>query len=163
MSSPQGYTRSQIILHWLVAVLIVPQFVFKDAISRAFGAVMKGEEAVISPFVQLHVLTGVLIFALVVWRIVLRRRLGVPEAPAADSPVQVMIAKSVHHGLYSVLALMVVSGGMAWFGGIGFAGGVHGVLKLLLLALVALHVLGALKQQFIQKTNIMDRMKTPRG
>lgn len=163
MSSPQGYTRSQIILHWLVAVLIVPQFVFHDAISAAFGAVMKGETPVITPFVPLHVVTGVLILALVVWRLVLRRSAGVPEAPAGGSPLQEMIAKSVHHGLYTVLVLMVVSGGLANFAHLGFAAGAHKALKLLLLLLVALHVAGALKQQFIQKTNIMDRMKTPRS
>lgn len=162
MSSPQGYTRTQIILHWLVAVLIVPQFLFNEAIGQAFRAVMKGEEANITPLVPLHVATGVLILALVVWRLILRRRDGVPETPG-DSPAQVLIAKAVHHGLYTVLVLLVVSGGMAWFGGLGFAAGVHNAMKLLLILLVLLHVAGALKQQFLQKTNIMDRMKTPRA
>lgn len=35
MPAPKGYSHLQIALHWIAALLIVQQFVFKDAISAA--------------------------------------------------------------------------------------------------------------------------------
>ena len=35
MPSPKGYTRLQIALHWGAALLIVQQYLFKDAIAAA--------------------------------------------------------------------------------------------------------------------------------
>lgn len=38
MTSPSGYTRLQIVLHWFAALLILQQYVFKDAIAAAWDA-----------------------------------------------------------------------------------------------------------------------------
>ena len=38
MPSPKGYTRLQIALHWGAALLIVQQYLFKDAIAAAWDA-----------------------------------------------------------------------------------------------------------------------------
>lgn len=162
MASPAGYSRLHIVLHWLVAVLIIPQFLLNDGIGGAFRAAMRGETAETSLLVPQHVFTGLAILALVIWRLVLRAKNGVPPLPEEEAPALKLVANLTHWGLYAVLALIVVSGGMAWFGGLGFAGGVHEALTTVLLILIGLHVLGALYQQFVLKTNILDRMRTPR-
>jgi cytochrome b561 len=51
----------------------------------------------------------------------------------------------------------------AWFGHVGAAGNVHEALKTLLLLAVALHVVGALYQAFVLRSDVMRRMVPPRG
>jgi cytochrome b561 len=162
MPTAQGYSRLHIALHWLVVALIVPQFLFNETIAEAFDATLEGRVADPGVLGPLHVLCGMAIVIAVVWRIGLRVKNGVPEAPAAESAVQKMIATGTHLGLYLVLLLTAASGSVAWFGGVETAGDVHEAMTTVLLILIGLHVAGALYQQFVLKTNIMDRMRTPR-
>lgn len=159
MSNPAGYSRAQIALHWVVAALIVPQFIFHDAISEAWRAFSRGIEFEASPLVAAHVIGGILIGLFVVWRLVIRARRGAPPPPEAEHPLLQMLAKLAHGALYLVLILLVVSGGMTWFGGVAEAGEVHEVLKGLLLALVGLHVVAVIYHQFVLRTNLIQRMK----
>ncbi|SOC01780.1 cytochrome b [Rhodobacter maris] len=158
MSRPQGYSRAQIALHWAVAVLIIPQFLFNDAIGAAFDAAQKNEAIAFNAAAPLHVLTGLTILVLVVWRMVLRFTRGAPAPVATSNPMMTKLAAAVQHTMYLVLLLMVVSGGVTKFGGIELAGKVHGALALLLGLLVLVHVAGALKQQFVEKTGVIGRM-----
>lgn len=159
MTEPTGYSRPQIRLHWIVALLIVPQFVLHDGISAAWRALGQGQELPFSPLVPLHVLGGVLIAALVLWRIVLRLRRAAPALPEGGHPALDLVAKLTHAGLYALLLGLPLSGAVAWFGGVHAAGDAHEVMKTLLLALVALHVVGALYHQFVLKDGLMQRMK----
>lgn len=161
MSSPQGYSRLHIALHWLVAVLIIPQFLLNDAVGEAFDAGLEGTPAEPSILVPLHIATGIAIIALVVWRLVLRAKNGAPATPAGGSALTNLLAAAVHWGLYLVLALIVASGATAWFGSVETAGDLHGLLTSVLLALIGLHVVGALYHQFVLKDNLIDRMRTP--
>ncbi|MEZ5723006.1 MAG: cytochrome b/b6 domain-containing protein [Paracoccaceae bacterium] len=61
-------------------------------------------------------------------------------------------------GLYALLIVMVVSGGLAWFGQQRWAAEAHEVLKALVLVLVGVHVLGALYQQIVLASDVMKRM-----
>lgn len=158
MPVSQGYTRAQILLHWAVAVLIIPQFLLGENIAEAFGKWMSSEPTPFNPAVVFHVMTGLTICALVIWRLVLRLRHGAPAALDSGSPVMNKVASGVQHTMYLVLILMVVSGGTAWFGLIGPAAGVHNVLKLVLLLLILIHVAGAVKGQFVLKNGIIRRM-----
>lgn len=161
-TTPAGYTRTQIRLHWIVALLIVPQFVFHDAISEAWEAAQRGvETAGINPLVPAHVFGGLAILALVIWRLVLRARLGAPPPPEAEHPALKLVAKVTHGALYLLLILLPVSGGVAWFGGVAAAADNHELFKTALLALVVLHVLGALFHQVVLKSDVLTRMKRP--
>src|SRR3990167_2192044 len=60
MPSPKGYTRLQIALHWGAALLIVQQYLFKDAIAAAWDATTKGLETTFNPLVLAHVAGGAL-------------------------------------------------------------------------------------------------------
>ena len=151
------YSRPQIILHWMAFLVILQQFVFHDAISEAFRAAMRGQDIAFSPLVAAHVFGGILVGLFAIWRLVLRKTVGVPpELPAA--PVQQMIAKGVHVALYALMLALPLSGAVAWFGSVEAAGEAHEVMKATLIAMVALHVLGALMHQFVLKDGILRRM-----
>ena len=158
---PQGYSRSQILLHWLVVLLLLPQYLFEDGIKSAWRAFRQGQEAAFDITVPLHVFGGLAVLLLVVWGVVLRLRRGAPEAPAGGSAMMERAAGLTHLGLYALLVALPVTGGLAWFAGYTELGEVHEVLKTLLLILAGLHVLGALYHQFVLRDGLMLRMKRP--
>lgn len=159
--SPAGYTRLQIVLHWVVFLLVALQFVLHEGIAEAWDIIEDGGVFTPSPLVFAHVAGGVLIGLFVLWRIAIKAKRGAPALPEDEPPMLKLAAHLTHLGLYVLLLLAVVSGGMAWFGGIEAAAEVHELFKALILLLVALHVGGALYQQFVLKSDIMARMKRP--
>ena len=50
-TAPQGYSATQIALHWVVAVLIAGQYIFKDAISGAWDTIRAGETYAFDPLI----------------------------------------------------------------------------------------------------------------
>ncbi|SEQ12536.1 cytochrome b [Thalassovita taeanensis] len=156
-----AYSLTQIRLHWIVFILVALQYLLHESIIAAWDQIQKGGTPAFDPLVTGHVVGGVLILALVVWRIVLKLQRGAPALPENEPPALKAVAQVTHLGLYLLLILMAVSGGTAWFGGVEFAAEVHEVLRIVLLALVGLHVLGALYQQFVLKSDVMQRMRKP--
>ncbi|WP_149140422.1 cytochrome b [Gemmobacter caeruleus] len=156
---PTGYSRSQIVLHWLTALVILWQFVANDAMGAAWRAVRQGNTPAFDPLVLAHVAGGVIVLAFALWRLVLRKTRGAPPPPADEAPALKLAAAATHIGLYLVMILLTVSGGMAWFGGVTSAGEVHEVLTTLLLVLIGLHVVAALWHQFWLRDGLMDRMR----
>lgn len=155
---PKGYSATQIGLHWIVAALVVAQFVLHDPIVAAWKAIANGETPEISPLVIGHVLGGSLVLALVVWRLVLRVKRGVPPLPEQEAPALKAVAHLTHWTLYALLIILPVSGLGAWFGGNETADFVHTSLKFPLFGLVVLHFAAALFQQFILRTGLLTRM-----
>lgn len=158
MKKTSGYSATQIGLHWIVAVLVVGQYIFKDNISQAWDAYTQRQEIAFSPLVFAHVAGGVLILALVLWRLVLRLTRGVPSAPENEPAPLKTLSHVAHWGFYAVLAVMSVSGGMMWFGDIAAAAQAHNLLKIVLLAMIVLHVLAVPLQRIVLKNNVMSRM-----
>lgn len=161
MSTPKGYTLTQILLHWAVFLLVALQFILHDGISEAWGRYMREGTFEPTALVFGHVAGGILILLLVVWRMAIKARRGAPALPEGEPPIMQLAANLTHLGLYALLILMTVSGGMAWFGGQRWAAEGHEILKALVLLLVALHVLGALYHQFVLKSDVMKRMGRP--
>lgn len=157
-----GYTRAQIVLHWVVAVLIAAQFLLADGIETAWRSYEDGGPKVATGGAWVHIGIGIAVLLLVAWRLALRSSAGVPAPAVGESALQVLVAKVTHGLLYALMVLMPVSGAVAWFGGIRAAGGLHQISKLLLLVLVALHVLGALYNHFVLKNGLLRRMTAPR-
>lgn len=158
MSAPKGYSATQIGLHWAVALLFLMQFLLSDGIEGAWRAISRGEAAPAdggSPWV--HIVPGVLILILALWRLALRFGRGVPEAPEGPA-LQRMAGEAVHWALYLVMILLPVSGAVAWFGGVSAAGEAHQLLKMLALVLIGLHVLAALYHQYVVKDGLIRRM-----
>jgi cytochrome b561 len=104
---------------------------------------------------------GVAILVLAVLRLIVRIKNGAPPAPPGTAGAKKWIAAATQHTLYLVIFLMPVSGAIAWFGGVQLAGTIHTFGKPLIILLVLLHVLGALVQHFIAKTDVLVRIFRP--
>jgi cytochrome b561 len=161
MTAPKGYSARQIRLHWIVTVLIVLQFVLHDAMSEAWDLIEDGQTPAFHWLVLSHVIGGVLVFIFALWRLALRATRGVPPAPLTEPPVLARAAHFGHLALYALMIAMPLSGMAAWFGGLEPAAEVHEVLRIVLLALIAGHVLAALWHHFWLKDGLLLRMKRP--
>ncbi len=129
-------------------------------------------------YYNLHKSIGVTIFALILIRILWRITHKPPTLLASYKEIERKIASSAHHLLYLLMLVLPVSGiimavyskyGIKWFG-MDFIGGldnkplrelfksVHEIIGLIILAVIIVHILGALKHKFIDKDETLSRM-----
>ncbi|MDE0060187.1 MAG: cytochrome b/b6 domain-containing protein [Defluviicoccus sp.] len=160
-----GYSSAQIALHWTIAVLVILQIVLHDGIIAAYAAGRGVGTATESELflADLHVAFGIAIFALALLRVALRLRRGAPPPPQDEHPALRLAARATHLALYAIILLMPVTGGLAWFGGVEAMAELHSAGKVAILALVLLHIAGALYQHFVLKTDVLRRMVRPEG
>jgi cytochrome b561 len=178
------YTRTAIVLHWVIAALITVSVVLgltSDALPEDW----------IRPAIDLHKSFGLTVLGLVLARILWRLSHPAPPLPGAYARLERIAAHGVHLLLYGLMLLLPISGWLhdsafkdaaahplnlfgiiPWFRIAAIqalpAGPreiLHGQLFALhtwasyaLYALVALHVLGALKHQFIDRHAELQRM-----
>lgn len=160
------YAPSQILVHWLVAALVI----FLLVTGTVVLAELPNTAAKTGNF-RIHMILGALAAALVVVRVLLRRRKPQPPAVVAER-----WARLGHMGLNILVLLLAVSGMvLALQSGVLAAvlgtaplpesldgltlRKVHGLLSRLLMALVAVHVLAALYHQWIVKDGLLLRMR----
>ena len=155
--APATYSKTQIALHWVVMLLVLFQIVLHDEIAQLWSDRMDGTLPNV-PTPNAHVAVGFLILVLVVWRLALRLRRGVPALPASEHPALKVVASATHILFYVVLIGMPLSGAAAWILGVVPAAQAHSVAEKVLIALIALHVLAALAQHFWFKTDVLRRM-----
>ncbi|MFC3181050.1 cytochrome b [Cypionkella sinensis] len=160
MALRKGYSATQIALHWLVAVLILFQLIFGEAMGTAWRAVRRDMVPDMTVAVWAHIIAGIAVLIFALWRLNLRASRGVPEAPP-DRPLMMNAAKWGHWALYAVMLLAPITGLVAWYGGVAEAAEVHELFKPVIIVLVAGHVLAALYHQFIRKDGLLLRMKRP--
>lgn len=160
---PIGYSFAQIVLHWVMAVMVVFQVVMGENIGPAWQAFRDGTTPAEADLfaANVHVAVGMGVLALAVARLFLRITHGAPPPPPGQSRVQRGIAHSVHAVLYIVIVAMPISGAIAWFGGVEIAGTVHHFAKPVIIIAIALHVIGALVQHFVKRTDVLTRMFRP--
>lgn len=164
------YSKRMVIAHWLTLVLLIAAWYFGHELDEA-----RHEEGAPLVGYVVHALVGATVLLLALARLYFRSKDGVP-APIGDTPMD-KVAKGVHHLLYALLVVLPVSGVAtvatsdvgkalkAWdasllpkkFSGV-FAHDVHEMLVTVLIVLVIVHVLGAIKHQFITKDGLMERM-----
>lgn len=174
MTSTMRYSTPAIVLHWLVALLIFVAF--------PLGLYMA--DLPLSPeklqLFSYHKWIGVTVFMLAGLRVVWRLTHTPPPLPASVAGWQ-RRASAIAHGLLYLLILVIpISGWLmssakgvqtVWFGvlplpdliGKDKALGhlleeVHETLNYTLLALVVLHVAGALQHHFIERQPFLQRM-----
>jgi cytochrome b561 len=158
MAQAAGFSRTQIALHWLIAVLVILQFVFHESVVGAFDAALEGKVPDMTALVWGHLIGGTVILLLVLWRLQVRMTRGAPALPDG-SPVWLVLASRVGHlAFYVLLILLPLTGIVAWYGGVEVAGDAHGLLRIGLFFLVAAHVLGALFHLIIRRDGVMQRM-----
>lgn len=156
---PRAYSLAQIRLHWLIFGLLVIQFILHEPMTEAFDLVEDGLTPPFHPLVAAHVFGGFLIFILVAARFWIRLDRGVPPLPKTDPPVQRLAAHVTHYSLYALLIALPVSGAVAWFRGNEAAADAHSIMRIALLALVALHVAARLYHHFLLKDGLLNRMR----
>jgi cytochrome b561 len=169
------YSRTAIILHWLIAVLVIANVVL---VSIAEGLPREAQGAYMNP----HKAIGISILALSLFRLFWRIGHKPPLMPAALAGWQAVLARITHAIFYVLIIAVPLSGwlmvsaapgspGVDFFGlamldlpvgdsknlsGIGHD--VHETLAKLFVVLIILHVLGALKHQFIDRMPFIQRM-----
>jgi cytochrome b561 len=181
-SGQQRYTAVAIGLHWAIAIGIIGMIAFGWIIDNMAGG--PGSPKV--SLIQLHKSFGITILLLSIARVVWR--LMNPPPPEPPMPKwQAILATTVHVGLYVLIIAMPLTGWIMasastahdtrYFGTLevslpGFAGmddaqrkgiddafhQVHGNLAWFIIAFLALHIMGALKHQFVDKDGLMARM-----
>ncbi len=169
--SHESYLRSQKVLHWLLAVLLLFWlFVSGELVEEAEGA----DKATILIF---HSSGALIILALMLWRLKLRS--DHPVAPLEQLKTWEQIwGKRVHLLFYILVPLMVFSGllqglfldtDVRLFGVFNIAQmsneaaqdvfhTAHGIIANILKLLILLHILAALKHQFIDRQKFIRRM-----
>jgi len=168
------YTRPAVALHWIIALLVLALF--------SLGIYMA--DLPVSPLklklYSYHKWTGVTVFALVMLRLLWRLRHAPPPLPASQPAWQQRGAHMVHFLLYTLLCAAPITGWLmssaygfttVWFGvlplpdlldkneALGDALKLtHRYLNYTFIALVVLHVVAALKHQWIDRDGTLARM-----
>jgi cytochrome b561 len=174
-SLPTHYTTAAVAIHWLSALLIIAQIV----IGLQFADMPKGPERM--NLFAWHKTLGAAILLLALGRVAVRLLNPPPPLPAIVPYWQRLAAVWSHRLLYffmlalPISGLMVISdhavGGMTTlkFGipfpvvPISLPGEVHSLLAWGLIGLLALHVVAALKHQFLDGPVVYRRMSPFRG
>lgn len=179
MNVPVGNTRRAYglvaqALHWLVVGGITAQFVWAWRIDQTDS--IRAEFALVNQ----HKSIGMTVLALVVLRLAWRAFNRPPPFPSSMSAREKFTATSAHWLLYALILLMPLSGWMytsaAGFGAEFFGlvdipglvgqserlekvfGQMHEWLAIGILVLVSIHVLAALRHQFVLKDGLLRRM-----
>lgn len=157
----QGYSRLQITLHWVSAVLVIAAFITHDAMIAAVKAVKDGAWGGYDPAMLIHIAGGTLVFILALWRLRVLAKRGVPSLPEDEPAALAAISKIVKALLYLIVLVMPISGVLHWFGGVAPARQLHVLMEPVVPLTVFLHLLGALYQQFWLKSGVLTRMLRP--
>ncbi len=178
------YTRTAILLHWLIALLIVTNVVLAliaDELPKDW----------LRPVINTHKSIGITVLGLAIMRLLWRLTHTPPPLPTAYPRWQRVSARLAHAALYFLMFALPMSGwlydsawkaapevSMRWFGLFewprfgfimhlepvlkeqlhGLFGSIHTWFGYFLYGLYGLHVGGALKHQFIDKHAELQRM-----
>lgn len=161
--SAGAYTRTQVLLHWAVAVLVAAQLFLAGAMETAFEARMRGF-AIQGPVLAgawAHIAFGGAILGLMSVRLWLRLRTGVPPPPDSLPPTLRRLTRWVHRGFYLILLTLPLSGALAWGGRVGLAATLHSALISVLFALLAAHLAGFAAHLLLWRDARVGRMFRP--
>jgi cytochrome b561/polyisoprenoid-binding protein YceI len=173
--TPIRYSGQAMALHWAIALLLVYNF----ALGQRSEDLPRGPE--LFALFQFHKSIGITVLLLSLWRLWIRLRTPRP-APVADAPLAEMLSSAVHWGFYAVMIAIPVSGWVIvstsetriptlLFGAIPWphlplagealheaAEEAHDVMAKLMLVLLALHLAGVIRHQFVVKDALVERM-----
>ncbi|MGV3740330.1 MAG: cytochrome b [Gammaproteobacteria bacterium] len=168
------YTKGMMAIHWLVAAVVIP------LLSLSFF--LEDLPKTIKPTaIMLHKSFGITILALMLLRLFWLKKTGRPALPKTMTRWELGLARIVQWAMYTFLIIMPLTGWFmsvmsdhtpVWFGlirlpipGIAknsawadilFQG--HQIIAWILIALVSLHIAGALKHAIIDKDKVLDSM-----
>ena len=174
-------------LHWVIALLILAQFVLAQLAENAGALRRENPAAALEQLALLarHKSIGITILALAVVRLVWRWTSTVPAMPAAMPGWQVFLARGTHVAFYALLFALPITGWItsstanfpvAWFGLFTLPDlvgpnrelheqfeEIHHLCGTALWILAAVHVAAALQHHFFAKDDVLKRMLPWRG
>jgi cytochrome b561 len=163
MAYAEGFSRTQISLHWATVALVALNLVLDEGIGAAQNAYKKAAEPAFWDgwLGSFHAWTGLLILLLTLVRLALRLLHGVPAPPPGDSRDMQKIASLVVIVFYAMLLLMPATGIIAYYFQEFWVGEIHQWGKPFFLGLIALHVAAALWHHFYKRNDVLRRMLRP--
>lgn len=182
MNAPVGYHWVSRILHWVVAGMIVLQFILANLAEGAAEANRALRQLVL---LANHKSVGITILLLVIVRLLWRRFAPPPALPQNIQTWQIVASRLSHWTLYGLLLLLPVSGwlmssasaySVSWFRLFQLPDLVapnerlkeilvlvHETLAMMLLIVASVHILAALKHAFVDRDGVLARMTSRLG
>lgn len=173
-SPPARYGALAQLFHWVIAGLIVTQFV----LARTADGLPLGVRKL--ALLARHKSFGMTILMLAILRLLWRLRHSPPALPAAMRPIERLAARAAHVALYTLIFAMPLTGWMmssaknysvSWFGlftwpnligkneaAFALLRSTHDILSNVLFAVASLHILAALKHHFWDRDDVLLRM-----
>jgi cytochrome b561 len=173
-ASPGRYGAVAQSFHWLIAALVVTQFVLASMAEDLPIGIHK------LAMLARHKSVGMTVLMLAILRLLWRLTHPAPDLPAGMTAVERMLARVSHAAFYVLLFAMPLTGWMmssaknysvSWFGlftwpnlvgkneqAFELLRSTHDVLSGVLMAVVILHVIAALKHHFWNKDDVLTRM-----
>jgi cytochrome b561 len=171
---PLRYTGVAQAMHWIIAALIVTQFVLAWTADDLPLGVHK------LALLARHKSFGMTVLMLAILRMIWRISHPPPALPSAMTPLERRLARATHAAFYILLFAMPITGWMmssaknysvSWFGlftwpnligknetAFDFLKTTHDYLSDVLFGIAVLHVLAALKHHFWNKDDVLMRM-----
>ena len=161
------YTNTQVLLHWITALLVVAMI--------ATGALYSNDIGDDLP-INIHQIVGQALIVVLILRLLVRSRHKAPPPNPSHQRWERALSGVVHFALYLALIVFVASGYVSASAfsesllalpvDIGFARSdtgelileVHFLMKFILAALLLLHIAGALKHAFVDRDKTLSRM-----
>lgn len=158
LANSPGWTQLQRQLHWWVAGVVACQFALQEPMRSAMQAIEQNEAISFGQFVvtTVHVWGGMLILALTLYRLRLRRIRPVAVGGGRLSQGLALGVQLTHRLLLAVVMLMGVTGVAHWYLGIDIAARAHETGKWVLGVLIALHVIGAIHHRMSRRPRDPD-------
>lgn len=177
MSKITKYHISSKIIHWIMAIIIIPQLI----IGLYMVEILANDAPYRSTIYSFHKSFGVLVIGLIFYRIINKFINRTPPLPSSLAKWQIICAKLAHYKLYLLMILMPFSGylmsnsygypvklfGLAMpylaqkdYQMASFYSNCHKYIGYLFLTLVTIHILAAMKHRFfdIKENNVLARI-----
>jgi cytochrome b561 len=177
------YSRVAIVLHWAIAILIIANFAGAMWFEELLKSDVPADKQLGFRLVQLHKAVGLSVLSLTLVRIAWRLFNPPPPLPA-HMPTWQRTASRISHALLYLLMILVPLGGwvmvsaspidfpISWFGLFDWpqlpiendkaladqVSQGHETFAKVLIGLALVHLLAALKHQFIDRDNLLARM-----
>lgn len=168
------YSPIMKVLHWVVGFAIIGLLIVGIVMEDMDKGPAKWE------LYGLHKSVGMIVLALVIFRFIWKLKTKPDVGLPSHENWERKVAKSTHHLLYLLMFIMPLSGWMmSSFGGHkvvifglldvtlpvaknetigGIAHTIHGIAANIMIAVIVLHIAGALKHQFVDKDATLKRM-----
>ena len=155
-----NWTPLNVILHWLIVVLLIVQYLVSESMQSLWDATTEGGPLTAEAhfYGWVHIITGSIVLVAAALRLFDRLRNGRPPHSSAEPSWALLLSKVTHVAMYAILILMPALGLVAWLSGIDAIAGLHTLLWTPLLVLIGLHVVGALTQHFYFRSDALRQM-----